>query len=76
MVRAGGPAPRLGANWVYRFLIRHPELKRKRSSKLKRARVRSSTKEAFNGFFNLLEYYVAEKQIKVNNIANIDKYGL
>jgi 4-hydroxybenzoate polyprenyltransferase len=61
---------------VSRFLQRHPEVKIKRGSKLEKARVRDSTREAFERFFDLLERQVKAYNIKVTNMANIDEHGM
>lgn len=66
----------LGKRWIDRFIKRNPQVKTKPSDPLERARVRGSTREAFEQFFDLLERLVAKKQIKLQNIANIDEYGL
>jgi 4-hydroxybenzoate polyprenyltransferase len=76
IVKATAPGSYVGKNWVSRFLQRHPEVKIKRSSKLEKTRVRGSTRETFERFFDLLERQVKAYNIKVANIANIDEHGI
>jgi 4-hydroxybenzoate polyprenyltransferase len=76
ILAAAGPSQVLSHTWIDRFFRRHLEAKTKPRSKLERARVRRSTREAFDAFYDLLERLVEKRGIKVYNIANMDEYGL
>ena len=61
---------------VDRFLARHTRIKIKKSVLLESARKRSSTKEAYKEFYNLLNFYLESKAIRHTNIANMDKHSM
>jgi len=72
----GGDKTPLGARWVNRFLNRHPNVHTKNSAPLESARVRGSTKEAYEDFFQRLDQKIKSRNIKPANIANMDEHGM
>jgi hypothetical protein len=71
----GGPT-HIGKGWVIRFLQRNPDIKSKRGRAIDTKRLKNITKEAIQQWFtNLLEVLEA-KNVKTNNIWNMDEVGI
>jgi DDE superfamily endonuclease/Tc5 transposase DNA-binding domain len=65
----------IGVSWVQRFLHRHPELETACSRTIEGARVRDVTKNALYGWFDEFEKIIAEKNIRVEDMYNMDETG-
>jgi len=67
--------PAIGNTWVQRFIHRHPELETASSQTIEAARVREVTKEGLELWFDEFEKTVAEKNIRIEDIYNMDETG-
>jgi len=76
ILKEGGDLAPLGHRWIDRFLNRHPEVKTKPSNPLEEERARGSTKEAYDDFFQRLDFQIKSKGVVSMNIANMDEYGM
>lgn len=65
--------PKLGRNWVQRFVMHEPELKTKYARRHEAKRWEAFTPKAVGWFFDILEQY---SWIKPENIANVDEGGI
>ena len=68
-----GSTPKLGHNWVSRFIQRYPELKTKTGRRQEANRFNSFTPKAVHWFFDIREEY---SWIKPENIVNVDEGGI
>ncbi|KAI1002970.1 hypothetical protein K3495_g5235 [Podosphaera aphanis] len=66
----------VGNNWVYRFLLRHPQIKGMTGKPLDKARVEAATPELIDGFYTLFESVKRDFHILPENIWNMDEHGL
>jgi hypothetical protein len=73
LAQNGHHQPKLGVNWVSRFISRHPELKTKKGRRQEANRFESFTPKAVNWYFDVREDYA---WIKPENTANVDEGGL
>ena len=73
LVQNGHRQPKVGVNWVSRFINRHPELRTKRGRRQEANRFESFTPKAVNWYFDVREDYA---WIKPENIVNVDEGGL
>ena len=71
----GGPT-RVGANWVLRFLQRHPELRTKIGRKIDSQRVNNTSPDNITRWFTDLASLKASKGIVPHNIYNMDETGI
>ena len=65
----------IGEQWVGRFLGRHPELASVRPRSIDAVRVKDTSPERLQHWFNDLEKVLAEFNIKSENIYNMDESG-
>lgn len=72
---ANGPS-KVGKDWIYRFLRRHPEVKTKIGQKLDHQRAQASTIDTIQAFFTQLQTLVSQYDIKPQNIWNMDETGI
>lgn len=54
----GGDIESLSPRWIDRYLKRNPRVKTKNSTLLESARVRGSTREAYEDFYGRLKYQI------------------
>ena len=66
----------MGERYVDRFLRRNPAVKMKYSTLLESSRVRGSTSEAYEDFYDRLAFQIKDKKAKPANIANMDEHGM
>ncbi|KAI0996078.1 hypothetical protein K3495_g12103 [Podosphaera aphanis] len=66
----------VGDIWVYRFLLRHPQIKGMIGKPLDIARVEAATPELIDGFYNLFESVKRDFHILPENIRNMDEHEL
>ncbi|KAI0996722.1 hypothetical protein K3495_g11460 [Podosphaera aphanis] len=66
----------VGKNWVYRFLLRHPQIKGMTGKPLDKARVEAATPELIDSFYTLFESVKRDFHILPENIWNMDEHGL
>src|SRR5437773_2213154 len=67
--------PKIGKKWVQHFLRRHPGLTSITSRSIDVARVKDTSYERLQRWFNDLEEVIAEYNIKSENIYNMDETG-
>jgi len=67
--------PAIGATWVQRFLHRHRELATTISCTIEASRIKETTKEAINMWFDHFSKVIAEYQISSENMYNMDESG-
>ena len=67
--------PAIGNSWVQRFLHRHTELATAICCTIEAARIKETTKEAIDKWFDHFSQVVAQHQISTENIYNIDESG-
>jgi hypothetical protein len=75
---AGGSVqynPSIGKLWPQRFLHRHPDLATVISRTIESARLKETSHEAIEDWFNTFEETIAEYQISVENMYNMDETG-
>jgi DDE superfamily endonuclease/Tc5 transposase DNA-binding domain len=75
---AGGPVqynPPIGKLWPQRFLHRHPDLATVISRTIESARLKETSHKAIEDWFNTFEETIAEYQISVENMYNMDETG-
>jgi len=65
----------IGEQWVRRFLARHPELASVRPRSIDAVRLRDTSPERLQRWFDDLEKVLAEYNIKPENIYNMDESG-
>jgi hypothetical protein len=65
----------IGKQWVQRFLSRHPELAGVRPRSIDAARVKDTSPERLQRWFDDLEKVVTEYKIKPENMYNMDESG-
>ena len=63
----------IGKEWVQRFLQRYPELVSICPRSIEAVRVKDTSPEQLNRWFNDLEKVLAEFKIKLENIYNMDE---
>jgi len=66
---------KIGDSWVQHFLHRHPELKTVISCTIESSRLKETSKEAINSWFDELMEVIREHQIEVENMYNMDETG-
>jgi hypothetical protein len=66
---------KIGKDWVARFLRRHPELASVRPRSMDAVRIKDTSPERLQQWFNDLEKVVAEFNIKPENFYNMDESG-
>jgi len=69
------PQPSIGDSWVQRFIHRHPELETACSRAIEAARIKDITKEDLNRWFDEFETTVEEKNIRIEDMYNMDETG-
>jgi len=75
-IQNSAPAPAaIGDSWVQRFIHRHPELETARSHAIEAARINNVTKEDLNRWFDEFEKTIKEKNIRIEDIYNMDETG-
>ena len=75
---AGGPVkynPPIGKLWPQRCLHRHPDLATTISHTIESSRLKETPHEAIEDWFNVFEETIAEYQISVENMYNMDETG-
>jgi DDE superfamily endonuclease/Tc5 transposase DNA-binding domain len=65
----------IGKQWVQRFLCRHPELASVRPRSIDTARIKDTSPERLQRWFDDLEKVVTEYNIKPENMYNMDESG-
>ena len=65
----------LGANWITRFLDRHPQLAAKPTTPMERARMEATSALIIQGYFAKLGQAVKSKDIKKPGVYNMDEQG-
>ena len=76
--RLNDPSPvhfAIGDSWVQRFIHRHPEFETACSQTIEAARIRDVTKDGLNWWFNEFEKTIKEKNIRVDDMYNMDETG-
>ena len=71
----GGPS-RLGANWVPRFLERHPSLKTKIGKRIDAARVNNANAEDLKRWYDRLHALKSRLKVTLDNLYNCDETGI
>jgi len=61
--------------WPQRFLHRHPDLATTISRTIELSRLKETAHEAIEDWFNIFEETIAEYQISVENMYNMDETG-
>ena len=72
----GGDDKPLSYHWIERYLKRNPCVRTKNSTLLESARIRGSTRKAYEDFYGRLRYQINSKGIIPKNIANMDEHGI
>ena len=75
---AGRPVkynPPIGKLWPQRFLHRHPDLATTISCTIESSRLKETSHEAIEDWFNIFEETISEYQISVENMYNMDETG-
>lgn len=67
---------KVGVNWIYAFLKRHPDLSRRWTVGLESCRARALNRATVATFFDLLAELIQKYSIKPNNIYNMDEKGI
>ena len=67
--------PPIGKLWPQRFLCRHPDLATTISRTIESSRLKETSHEAIEDWFNGFEETIAEYQISVENMYNMDETG-
>src|SRR5579859_37208 len=67
--------PPLGKHWVTRFIKRHPQLKTVLGKTIEASRLRETSSEILNKWFDVYEATVKEHNIQPQNIYNMDETG-
>jgi hypothetical protein len=65
----------IGESWVQRFLHRHPELETTISNTIESTRIKETSKEALNLWFDDLTKIIRENQVTTENMYNMDETG-
>ena len=68
--------PPLGPDWTWRFLHRHSYLKTKKSKAIETAHIKEVTSEQVRNFNAELRCVIAEHNIHLENIFNVDETGI
>jgi DDE superfamily endonuclease len=66
---------KFGDSWVQRFLHRHPELETAISCTIESSRIKETSKEAINKWFDELMEVIKEYRIEIENMYNMDETG-
>ena len=67
--------PAIGDSWVQRFLHRHPHLATTISCTIEAARLKETSKQAIDKWFDHFVQVITERQISVENMYNMDETG-
>ena len=67
--------PKLGKNWVSRFLKRHPNLHTVRGRSIEATRIRESSPEVLKKWFEEFKRVIEELGVDIENIYNMDETG-
>jgi len=67
--------PEIGKNWVSHFLKRHPQLKTVRGRSIERSRIRESSPEIINMWFDGYKLKINELNALPKNTYNMDETG-
>jgi DDE superfamily endonuclease/Tc5 transposase DNA-binding domain len=67
--------PPLGKEWVQRFLQRHPRLQTVFGITIEAARIKSASREALDHWFSEFFRVIQEKNIRLEDIYNMDETG-
>jgi hypothetical protein len=68
--------PPIGIAWIPMFLSCHPQLKTKLSHSIEASHIKEVTKERVIDFFQEFCRVIQERNIKLENIYNVDETGL
>jgi hypothetical protein len=74
--KAAGSSPTIGINWVPRFLQRHPDIKSKVGRKIESLRIKNTTPDALQDWFELFRSIQDRYKVKPANIWNMDETGI
>lgn len=66
----------VGKRWINGFLYRNNDIKLKKSRTLKSSRAKESVPEKIDEFLELLGQQIEKKQVKPQNITNLDENGV
>jgi len=67
--------PSIGSEWIDRFITRFPNLKAAFARQIDQARMRETTEEVINRWFNTFVETLREYNLKQHNIYNMDETG-
>ena len=67
--------PPIGKLWPQRFLHRHPDLATAISRTIESSHLKETSLEAIKNWFNIFKEAIAEYQISVKNMYNMDETG-
>ena len=76
VAQSSGAAPKVGINWIRRFLTRYPEIHIKVGVKIKALRIRNVTRESLYAWFTLVEEVIQRRNIDQADIWNMDETGI
>ena len=68
-------SPKIGQNWVPRFIERHPQIKSVLGRRIEASRMEGATEEAINAWFDAFQETVDKFKISDSNIYNMDETG-
>jgi DDE superfamily endonuclease/Tc5 transposase DNA-binding domain/helix-turn-helix, Psq domain len=74
--RASGGPDSVGVNWVPRFLQRNPSVKSKVGRKIESLRIKNTTPEALEEWFEHFRGVQVKYQVRPMNIWNMDETGI
>jgi hypothetical protein len=68
--------PKIGAEWVYRFLKRHPKIGRYRATPLEKVRANGLHEAAVNDYWDTLKELFTDHHFPASNILGYDETGI
>ena len=74
--KSSGGTEACGVHWIQRFLRRHPDIRSKVSCMIDHQRVKNTTLEALQTWFDRFEAIRQQFNAKTENIWNMDETGL